>query len=123
PALVESTGVDLVYLALARSEFEAERQALDGLGDSTAAVRLVPDLGRAFTLNASVEDFDGTPVVLVTETPEQGWNMVAKRGFDVLFAGLGLLLLSPLLLAIALWIKLDSPGPVFYAQERVGVNG
>ena len=81
------------------------------------------DLARAFTLNASVEDFDGTPVVLVTETPEQGWNMVAKRAFDMLFAGFGLLLLSPLLLAIALWIKLDSPGPVFYAQERVGVNG
>ncbi len=123
PALVERTGAELVYLALARTEHEAELEALERLSDSTVAVRLVPDLARAFTLNASVEDFDGTPVVLVTETPEQGWNMVAKRGFDVLFAGLGLLLLSPLLLAIAIWIKLDSPGPIFYAQERVGVNG
>jgi Undecaprenyl-phosphate glucose phosphotransferase len=123
PALVERTGAELVYLALARTEHEAELEALERLSDSTVAVRLVPDLARAFTLNASVEDFDGTPVVLVTETPEQGWNMVAKRGFDVFFAGLGLLLLSPILLAIAIWIKLDTPGPVFYAQERVGVNG
>ena len=123
PALVERTGAELVYLALARTEHEAELEALERLGDSTVAVRLVPDLARAFTLNASVEDFDGTPVVLVTETPEQGWNMVVKRGFDVLFAGLGLLLLSPALLAIAIWIKLDSAGPVFYVQERVGVNG
>jgi Undecaprenyl-phosphate glucose phosphotransferase len=123
PGLVERTGAELVYLALARTEHEAELEALERLGDSTVAVRLVPDLARAFTLNASVEDFDGTPVVLVTETPEQGWNMVVKRGFDVLFAGLGLLLLSPALLAIAIWIKLDSAGPVFYVQERVGVNG
>jgi lipopolysaccharide/colanic/teichoic acid biosynthesis glycosyltransferase len=46
-----------------------------------------------------------------------------KRLFDVCAAGLGLLLLSPLLLAIALWIKLDSPGPVFFRQERVGRHG
>jgi Undecaprenyl-phosphate glucose phosphotransferase len=123
PALVEQTGAELVYLALARTEYEAELEALERLGDSTAAVRLVPDLARAFTLNASVEDFDGTPVVLVTETPEQGWNLVVKRGFDLVFSALGLLLFSPLLLAIAIWVKLDSPGPVFFAQERVGVNG
>jgi Undecaprenyl-phosphate glucose phosphotransferase len=121
--LVESTGAELVYVALARADHDAEREALEQLHDSTAAVRLVPDLAWAFTLNASVEDFDGTPVVLVTESPGQGWNAVLKRGFDLLFAALGLVLLSPLLLAIALWVKLDSPGPALYGQERVGMNG
>ncbi len=48
---------------------------------------------------------------------------MTKRLFDLFAAGLGLLLLSPLLLAIALWIKLDSPGPVFFRQERVGRHG
>ncbi|NKI95082.1 sugar transferase [Rhizobacter sp. SG703] len=48
---------------------------------------------------------------------------MAKRVFDVLMSALGLLLLSPLLAAIALWIKLDSPGPVFFRQERVGRFG
>ena len=48
---------------------------------------------------------------------------MAKRCFDVLLAGLGLLVLSPLLLALAAWIKLDSPGPVFYRQVRVGRGG
>jgi lipopolysaccharide/colanic/teichoic acid biosynthesis glycosyltransferase len=48
---------------------------------------------------------------------------VLKRLFDVVMAGAGLLLLSPLLLALALWIKLDSPGPVFFRQERVGRHG
>jgi Undecaprenyl-phosphate glucose phosphotransferase len=123
PRLVERTGVELVYLALARTEHEAEHQALEGLADSTAAVRLVPDLARAFTLNASVEDFDGMPVVLVTESPGQGWNAVLKRSFDLVCSAVGLLLLAPLLLVLAVWVALDSPGPVLYAQERVGLNG
>ena len=123
PGLVDRAGADLVYLALARSEWEAEEEALARLGDSTAAVRLVPDLARAFTLNAAVEDFEGTPVVLVTESPEQGWNAVVKRAFDLILAALGLVLLSPALLAVALWVRLDSPGPVLYGQERVGING
>ena len=48
---------------------------------------------------------------------------MAKRAFDLLLAGLGLVLLSPLLLAIAIAVKLDSPGPVFYRQQRVGRHG
>jgi Undecaprenyl-phosphate glucose phosphotransferase len=123
PALVERTGAEIVYLALPRAEWQAEEEALALLADSTAAVRLVPDLGRAFTLNASVEDFDGTPVVLVTESPGQGWNAVAKRLFDVTLAAVGLVVLAPVLAAIALWIRLDSRGPVLYRQERVGLNG
>jgi exopolysaccharide biosynthesis polyprenyl glycosylphosphotransferase len=83
----------------------------------------VPDLLRAFTLNASVEDFDGMPVVLVTESPGQGWNAVVKRAFDLVCSALGLVLLSPVLAALALWVRLDSAGPVLYAQERVGLSG
>jgi Undecaprenyl-phosphate glucose phosphotransferase len=123
PGLAARTGADFVYVAFARAEHEAEREALERLGDSTAAVRLVPDLSRMHTLNASVEDFDGTPVVLVTETPEQGWNSVLKRAFDLAVSAVLLVLLAPVLVAIAIWVKLDSPGPALYAQERVGSNG
>jgi Undecaprenyl-phosphate glucose phosphotransferase len=123
PRLAEECGAEIIYLALERREWEAEAEALALLADSTAAVRLVPDLSQAFRLNASVEDFDGMPVVLVTESPEQGWNAVAKRAFDLVCSGAGLVLLSPLLGLLALLVRLDSPGPVFYAQERVGMNG
>jgi Undecaprenyl-phosphate glucose phosphotransferase len=123
PELVERTGAELVYLALNRSEYEAELLALERLNDSTAAVRLVPDLARTFTLTASVEDFEGTPIILVTESPGQGWNAVLKRTFDFIFALLGLIVLSPLLLLLAILVRLDSPGPVLYAQERVGLSG
>jgi Undecaprenyl-phosphate glucose phosphotransferase len=123
PRLAEEHGAEVIYIALERREWEAEAEALSLLADSTAAVRLVPDLTQAFRLNASVEDFDGMPVVLVTESPEQGWNAVLKRGFDLACSGFGLVLVSPLLGLIALFVKFDSRGPVFYAQERVGMNG
>jgi Undecaprenyl-phosphate glucose phosphotransferase len=123
PRLAEEHTAEVIYIALERREWEAEAEALALLADSTAAVRLVPDLTQAFRLNASVEDFDGMPVVLVTESPEQGWNAVIKRGFDLAASGLGLVVVSPLLALIALFVKLDSRGPVFYAQERVGMNG
>src|SRR5258706_4123405 len=121
--LVEQAGAELVYLALARSEHEAEEQALKALADSTASVRLVPDLTLAFRLNPNVEDFDGTPVVLVTETPELGWNAALKRGFDLAASATGLVVLAPVMLGVAALIRFDSPGPVFYRQERVGLNG
>jgi len=120
---VEESGAEMVYIALPRSEYHAEREALERLADSTAAVCLVPDLAWAFTLNAGVEDFDGLPVVRVTETPGQGWNAVNKRAFDLVFSALGLVVLSPVLLLIAIWVRLDSPGPALYAQERMGMNG
>ena len=123
PELVERSGAELVYLALNRNEHEAELEALERLNDSTAAVRLVPDLARTFTLNASVEDFAGTPVILVTESPGQGWNAVLKRVFDLTLAAIGLILLSPVLLLIAIAVRLDSPGPALYGQERVGLSG
>ena len=123
PALVERSGADFVYLALQRSEWQAEEDALTRLSDSTAAVRLVPDLARAFTLNAAVEDFDGMPVVLVTETPDQGWNAVVKRAFDLVLSAFGLIVLSPVMLLVAVWVRLDAAGPALYVQERVGVNG
>src|SRR5205814_9789879 len=101
---IEETGAEIVYVALPRSEYQAEREALLQLADSTAAVRLVPDLAWGYTLNAGVEDFDGMPVILVTETPELGWNAVVKRLFDLLLSLAALLLLWPVLLLLALWV-------------------
>jgi Undecaprenyl-phosphate glucose phosphotransferase len=123
PRLAEERGTEIIYLALAREEWQAEEQALAALADSTAAVRLVPDLSNAYRLNPSVEDFDGMPVVLVTESPEQGWNAVLKRAFDLALSAVGLVLAVIPMAVIALLVRLDSRGPVLYAQERVGLNG
>ncbi len=123
PEIVERVRADLVYVALARSDHEIERVALERLCDTTAEVRLIPDLGRAFDFGARAEDFHGTPIVLLTAVPVAGWGGVVKRAFDLVVASAALIVLSPLLLVVACWIRLDSPGPVLYAQERVGMNG
>jgi hypothetical protein len=80
----------------------------------------VPDLASFWGRRMHVEDIDGLPVIRLRDLPLVGWNGVVKRLVDLLAASLLLVLLSPLLLLVALCVRLDSPGPVFYRQERVG---
>jgi lipopolysaccharide/colanic/teichoic acid biosynthesis glycosyltransferase len=66
---------------------------------------------------------DGWPLVELTAPGLQAWQLAAKRAIDVVGAGIGLVVLSPILLGIGIWIKLDSPGPVLFSQARVGARG
>jgi exopolysaccharide biosynthesis polyprenyl glycosylphosphotransferase len=75
------------------------------------------------TLQSSVEEIDGLPVICLRESPLVGWAAVQKRAFDVAVSGLALLLGAPFLLAIALAVRLTSGSPVLYAQERMGLDG
>jgi exopolysaccharide biosynthesis polyprenyl glycosylphosphotransferase len=83
-------------------------------------VDFVPDIFALVSRRARFDEVDGVPVVALREIPLAGWNGVAKRACDLLITGPLLVVLSPLLLGIALLIKLDSRGPVFYRQDRVG---
>jgi exopolysaccharide biosynthesis polyprenyl glycosylphosphotransferase len=123
PGLVERLGAQSVYLALLRSEYAAEEEALRRLADSAAAVRLVPDLSQSLLLNASVEDFAGTPVVSLTTRPGESVPGVLKRIFDLVVSAMALVVLAPLLAVLAIWIRLDSEGPALIVQERVGLSG
>jgi len=69
------------------------------------------------------ESIAGIPLLKIKESALFGWKGVLKRGFDIIMAGLCLLLLSPILLLIAILVKLDSKGPLFYSQERIGLDG
>lgn len=86
-------------------------------------VRLVPNLLEAMLVEMSVEQIDGIPLFALKESPLQGWNIVMKRIFDVVFSLLLLIALSPVIAAVALLVKLTSPGPVLYKQKRVGLDG
>jgi exopolysaccharide biosynthesis polyprenyl glycosylphosphotransferase len=85
-------------------------------------VRLVSDLFDLKVAKATVEVFEEEPVVTIWTGVMAGWSTVLKRAFDVLVSAALLALLSPLLLITALLIKLTSPGPVFFVQQRVGFN-
>lgn len=86
-------------------------------------IRVVPGVLQAMLVEMSVEQIDGIPLFGLKETPLRGWNVVLKRAFDVVVSATVLILASPLMAAIALAIKLTSPGPVFYRQKRVGLDG
>ncbi len=122
--IVRSHRVDEVILAdptLSHPQLVALIQQLDLPGVS---VKVFPDLFQLISTQVSISDLHGLPLVSVRDAALRGWRFAVKRVVDVLVSGLVLVLLSPLLLLIALVIKLTSPGgPVFYAQERVGLNG
>src|SRR5205085_4192756 len=86
-------------------------------------VRLVADVPDLAGLSLTTTNLDGLPVIGLRESPHFGLNVVVKRVMDVALSLVALLLLSPLMLLVAALVKLTSPGPVFYRQERCGLNG
>lgn len=121
--LIERLGIAKIIIALPRSEIGVQDIVLRSLTKAIVDVQLVPDIQEYMVLGCAVEDFDGFPVVALNEAPiSYGWQLV-KRGMDFILSLLALLVLSPLMIAIAVLIKLTSRGPVFYGQERMGLDG
>jgi exopolysaccharide biosynthesis polyprenyl glycosylphosphotransferase len=86
-------------------------------------VFVVPDLFTLSFPNASLDGFGGIPLIDLGQPGLHGYRRFLKRAFDTVAVSLGLVVLSPLLLVIAVLIKIDSKGPVFYQQNRIGENG
>jgi Undecaprenyl-phosphate glucose phosphotransferase len=119
---VESRSIDLVWLALPMRDQAKISYALSQLKYSTADIKLVPDLFGLHLLNHSVEEVAGLPVIALQQTPLQGVARVIKAAEDRLLSALILLLIAPVMFVIAIAVKLNSPGPIFYRQERVSWN-
>jgi exopolysaccharide biosynthesis polyprenyl glycosylphosphotransferase len=90
---------------------------------STVNVAVVPRYYELISWRSGVEDLHGLPVLHIASAQLSAWSRAAKRAFDIILATVGTALLSPLLAAAAIAIKLDSPGPVFFRQARAGKNG
>jgi exopolysaccharide biosynthesis polyprenyl glycosylphosphotransferase len=121
--VVATQEIDEVVVALPpRAQAETERLVL-ALQALPVNVRLVPDVFSMIFIRASVEDFAGIPLVGLREPAIEGLARAAKRGFDLVVGGLVLLLAAPAMVAIAVAIKLDSPGPALFRQRRVGEGG
>jgi exopolysaccharide biosynthesis polyprenyl glycosylphosphotransferase len=120
---IEREGIQEVYVALDLGNYAKILEALRISHKYPVHVRLIPDLFQLLTLKANVQDLDGFPVISIDEVPLRGFWRVLKRSTDLVLSGLGLLLLSPLFLVFAVLIKLTSRGPVFFHQERVGLDG
>ena len=121
--VVEQTRVDTVFLALPLEAHRTMLSVLKDVGRTVADVRVVPDLLQHITFRAGVEDLDGLPVVHLTQVPLSGWMSLVKRTLDIAVSSGSLVALSPLFGAIALAIRREDGGPVFYRQRRMGLDG
>jgi Undecaprenyl-phosphate glucose phosphotransferase len=115
--------VDQVILALPSEDMPVLKRLMEQLALSTVDVKIVPDLFQYVTLYGGLEEFGGLPIVSLQGGPLEGWNLIAKRAFDILFSALAMLVTSPVMLLTAVAVKLSSPGPVLYRQERMGMDG
>ena len=115
--------VDQVLVALPSRSFHRLPRIMEICADTTVDVKLVPDVYQYATLFGGLEEFGGLPIVNLQSVGVLGINALAKRAFDVFLSALFLALLAPLMLLVAALVKIGSPGPVLYRQERVGLDG
>ncbi|MEZ4702485.1 MAG: undecaprenyl-phosphate glucose phosphotransferase [Rhodothermales bacterium] len=119
----EGQPIDYLYIALPLSATGKIEHMVNALSTRLTHVCLVPDLLQFDLLNSRVTDIDGLPVLHIVDEGPMEVRRFVKRLVDIAFSALFLLVAAPAMLLIALGVKLSSPGPVFYRQERMGLNG
>jgi Undecaprenyl-phosphate glucose phosphotransferase len=123
PQLVVQYGIEHVFISLPLNRYHEARHVFDTLSKTLVEVRLVADVPNLAGLSLTTSNLDGLPVIGLRESPHFGLNVLVKRAMDIILSLTALIVLSPLMALLALLIKLTSPGPVFYRQERCGLNG
>lgn len=120
--LVQSP-VDTVIVCLPWQSHRLIQRLLHVCEGAGVLAQVVPDFFQMTKDQMQVEELNGIPLISKRAVVITGWNYVLKRATDLLLAGAGGLLVAPFMGLIALAIKLDTSGPVFFAQARVGRNG
>jgi Undecaprenyl-phosphate glucose phosphotransferase len=122
-SIVMDQKIDIVLITLPLSARERLKRILDDIGDEMVSIMLIPDLFEFATLRGGIGEFEGMPIISLRDTPLYGWNLVIKRVTDVVLSITILLAVSPLMLIVSVLVKATSKGPVFYSQERMGLDG
>jgi len=120
---VRAQGIKEVYITLPLGSQPRIVELLEQVQGTTASIFFVPDVFGISIIQGRLQDMNGVPVVGICETPFTGTNELVKRVSDIVLAILILILISPLLLAIAIGVRLSSPGPVIFKQRRNGLDG
>ena len=120
---IRAHGVKEVYITLPLGSQPRILELLESVQGTTASIFFVPDVFGISIIQGRLQDMNGVPVVGICETPFTGTNELVKRASDVVLASIIVVLIAPLLLAIAIGVKLSSPGPVIFRQRRNGLDG
>lgn len=115
--------IEEVIIALESSEHKSLQLILNQLDGHNVIVKVIPDVYDILAGSVRMDSIYGTPLIQVTQDIIKPWQVVTKRIGDIVISALALLLLSPLYLFTAIGVKMSSPGPIFYAQERIGKGG
>jgi exopolysaccharide biosynthesis polyprenyl glycosylphosphotransferase len=123
PKIFHRDAVDEVVFVVPRSRLNALQGAIDDCETEGVVVTVAVDLFDTKLARASVAELDGLPLLHFRTTHAKEWELLVKRLFDFVASGLGILVLSPLFLGMAVLIKVTSKGPVFFKQNRLGLAG
>jgi putative colanic acid biosynthesis UDP-glucose lipid carrier transferase len=123
PDYVKENNIDLIYITLPVSHQKRVLNLLDKLHDTTASIYFTPDIFVYDLIQARMDNIGDTPLVALCETPFSGLNGILKRLSDFILALSILALISPVLLVLAIAVKMTSPGPVLFHQKRYGLDG
>lgn len=121
--LVRSGTLDGIYVTLPLEQSSRVREIQEWLADEPVDLYFVPDLGKLAKLRGNVEEFDGMQIISLQASPLYGWNALLKRAMDVMVGGVAMVIFLPVVALVAIAVKLSSPGPIFYRQERMGLDG
>jgi putative colanic acid biosysnthesis UDP-glucose lipid carrier transferase len=122
-AFVRESNIKMIFISQPISAQPRIRKLLDELQDTTASVYFLPDIYVFDLMQARFDSVGGMPVIAICETPFTGFNSLVKRASDIVLALIIQLMLSPLMLLIAIAVKMSSPGPIIFRQRRYGLYG
>jgi Undecaprenyl-phosphate glucose phosphotransferase len=123
PALVESEHIKEVIVAMPEVSHHEILKIVNKCDRAKASVKVFPDVFQIMASEVSIGDLGGLPLLTVRDTALRGWKLTVKRAIDIIGSLAALVVLSPIMMLLSILIKLDSEGPVFYTQERMGLDG
>lgn len=122
PALIDEHSIDEVIIALLEASHEEILTIISLCERGKVNIKVYPDVFQIMAAQVSIGDLGGLPLLNVRDIALRGWKLTLKRAVDLIGSAVGLVVLSPLMMLVAAFIKLESPGPAFYAQVRMGLD-
>ena len=123
PELVESQKINEVIIAMPEASHQEILKIASKCDRGRVTIKVFPDVFQIMATEVSIGDLGGLPLLTMRDVALRGWRLTVKRVMDVVGSAITLVILSPLMMLLAVLIKLDSEGPVFYTQERMGLDG
>ncbi len=122
PRIIDDNAVDEVIIAMPEANDDEMLRVTSLAHRERVSLKVFPTLFEIMAAGVTIDDLGGLPLLSIRDVALHGWKLTVKRAIDLVGSAVGLVVLSPFLLLVAILIKIDSPGPVFFVQERMGLD-